>query len=63
MCDERRVHAGPVRLDVPGEHRAFRDWLRGLGLVERGVHLEMARGRVLPWRVSERFGLATQAWG
>ncbi|HYQ45881.1 MAG TPA: GNAT family N-acetyltransferase [Polyangiaceae bacterium] len=54
---------GPVRFDVPGEQRAFRDWLQGLGLVEKGVHLEMSRGGRLPWQVPQRFCLATQAWG
>ena len=54
---------GPVRFDVPGEQRGFRNWLVGLGLVEKGVHLEMARGGALPWRVPQRFGQATQAWG
>ena len=54
---------GPVRLDVPGEQRAFRDWLTSLGLVEKGVHLEMSRGGSLPWNVPERFAQATQAWG
>jgi GNAT superfamily N-acetyltransferase len=54
---------GPVRLDVPGEQRAFRDWLLGLGLHEKGVHLEMSRGGALPWHVPQRFGQATQAWG
>jgi len=53
----------PVRLDVPGEQRAFRGWLQGLGLVEKGVHLEMSRGGALPWHVPERFAQATQAWG
>jgi len=32
-------------------------------LVEKGVHLEMARGGALPWCVPQRFGQATQAWG
>jgi GNAT superfamily N-acetyltransferase len=54
---------GPVRLDVPGEQLAFRAWLQGLGLVEKGVHMEMSRGGALPWRVPQRFGQATQAWG
>jgi GNAT superfamily N-acetyltransferase len=54
---------GPVRLDVPGEQRAFRAWLQQLGLVEKGVHLEMARGGALPWQVPQRFAQATQAWG
>ena len=53
----------PARFDVPGEQRAFRAWLVGLGFVERGVHLEMSRGGALPWQVSQRFGLAAQAWG
>jgi GNAT superfamily N-acetyltransferase len=54
---------GPVRLDVPGEQRAFRDWLSGLGLVEKGVNMEMSRGGALPWHVPQRFAQATQAWG
>jgi len=54
---------GPVRLDVPGEQRAFRGWLQGLGLVEKGVHWEMSRGGPLPWHVPQRFAQATQAWG
>jgi len=54
---------GPVRLDVPGEQVAFRAWLRELGLVEKGFHLEMSRGGALPWQVPQRFCLATQAWG
>ncbi|HKO49601.1 MAG TPA: GNAT family N-acetyltransferase [Polyangiaceae bacterium] len=57
-----RLH-GPVRLDVPFEQRAFRAWLQELGLVEKGVHLEMSRGGALPWNVPQRFGQATQAWG
>jgi GNAT superfamily N-acetyltransferase len=58
----RRLN-GPVRLDVPGEQRAFRGWLQEIGLVEKGVHLEMSRGGALPWQVPQRFGQATQAWG
>ncbi|HYP74567.1 MAG TPA: GNAT family N-acetyltransferase [Polyangiaceae bacterium] len=54
---------GPVRFDVPGEQQQFRRWLQQLGLVEKGLHLEMARGGALPWAVAQRFGLATQAWG
>lgn len=54
---------GPVRFDVPGEQRGFRSWLLGLGLVEKGVHLEMSRGGRPPWRVPQRYGQATQAWG
>jgi N-acetylglutamate synthase-like GNAT family acetyltransferase len=55
--------SGPVRFDVPGEQRAFRDWLQELGFVEKGVHLEMSRGGALPWHVRQRFAQATQAWG
>jgi hypothetical protein len=58
-----RRATGPVRLDVPGEQRAFRGWLQGLGLVEKGLHLEMSRGGAPPWCVPQRFGQATQAWG
>jgi len=53
----------PVRFDVPGEQRAFREFLLRLGLLEKGLHLEMSRGGALPWQVPQRFGLATQAWG
>jgi GNAT superfamily N-acetyltransferase len=58
-----RAVPGPMRLDVPGEQAEFRSWLTELGLVEKGVHTEMARGGALPWHVPARFGLATQAWG
>jgi GNAT superfamily N-acetyltransferase len=58
-----RLGGGPVRLDVPGEQQAFRAWLQGLGLLERGVHLEMSRGGALPWQVPQRFAQASQAWG
>jgi GNAT superfamily N-acetyltransferase len=55
---------GPVRIDVPVEHVAFREWLQGLGLREQAVRVEMARGAArMPWQVSQRFALATQAWG
>lgn len=54
---------GPVRIDVPAQHATFRDWLAGLGLPEKGVRAEMARGGALPWQVPERFALATSAWG
>ena len=54
---------GPVRVDVPAEQSAFRAWLLGLGLVEKGVNVEMARGGALPWNTQQRFALATQAWG
>jgi GNAT superfamily N-acetyltransferase len=55
--------SGPVRLDVPGEQRAFRDWLSGLGLVEKCVHLEMSRGGALTWHVPQRFAQETLASG
>jgi len=58
-----RAVPGPMRIDVPGEQTAFRNWLTDLGLAEKGVHTEMARGGALPWHVPARFGLATQAWG
>jgi len=58
-----RALGGPVRVDVPAERSEFRAWLQGLGLVEKGVNVEMARGGKLPWNVPERFALATQAWG
>jgi GNAT superfamily N-acetyltransferase len=55
---------GPVRIDVPVEHVAFRQWLQAIGLREQGVRVEMARGAGrMPWQVAERFALATQAWG
>jgi GNAT superfamily N-acetyltransferase len=55
---------GPVRIDVPIEHVAFRSWLGTLGLREQAVRVEMGRGAArLPWQVPQRFALATQAWG
>jgi GNAT superfamily N-acetyltransferase len=57
-----RTVAGPVRVDVPAEQSSFRAWLLGLGLLEKGVNVEMSRGGALPWRVRQRF-VATQAWG
>jgi len=55
---------GPVRIDVPLEHAEFRRWLVSLGLREVSQRVEMARGSTrLPWQVSQRFALATQAWG
>lgn len=51
-----------VRIDVPAEQTGFRHWLRGLGLLEQGTRVEMARGSELPWRVPARYALATQAW-
>ncbi len=59
-----RAAASPVRIDVPIEHAAFRQWLQGLGLREQALRIEMARGASrMPWQVSRRFALATQAWG
>ncbi|HEX3853114.1 MAG TPA: GNAT family N-acetyltransferase [Polyangiaceae bacterium] len=58
-----RAAPGPVRVDVPAQRSAFRAWLQGLGLIEKGVNVEMARGGKLPWNVPQRFALATQAWG
>jgi GNAT superfamily N-acetyltransferase len=58
-----RAVAGPVRVDVPAEQSSFRAWLLGLGLQEKGLNVEMSRGGVPPWRVAQRFALATQAWG
>jgi hypothetical protein len=56
--------SGPVRIDVPVEHVAFRSWLLTLGLQERARRVEMARGsQRMPWQVPQRFALATQAWG
>lgn len=55
--------AGPVRFDVPGAQGSYRAWLAGLGVVEKGIHVEMSRGGRLPWHVPTRFALATQAWG
>ena len=55
---------GPVRIDVPLEHTAFRAWLVQLGLREVSQRVEMARGAArMPWQVGQRFALATQAWG
>ncbi|MES1174308.1 MAG: GNAT family N-acetyltransferase [Myxococcales bacterium] len=58
-----RALPGPMRLDIPGERAEFRRWLSELGVLEKGVHTEMARGGSLPWNVPARFALATQAWG
>lgn len=55
---------GPLRFDVPVEHAAFRQWLVGFGLREVSQRVEMTRGAARsPWQVSQRFALATQAWG
>lgn len=55
---------GPVRIDVPSQHVAFRGFLTSLGLREQAERVEMARGaKRMPWQVSERFALASQAWG
>lgn len=54
----------PVRIDVPAEQTAFRNWLRVRGLQERGVRQEMAIGaHRLPWQVRQRFALSALAWG
>lgn len=56
--------AGPVRIDIPGEHVAFQQWLGTLGLREQKRRSEMARGcGSLPWQAPQRFALAAQAWG
>jgi hypothetical protein len=56
--------ARPVRIDVPLEHAELRRWLVGLGLREVSRRVEMARGASrMPWQVTQRFALATQAWG
>jgi GNAT superfamily N-acetyltransferase len=57
------ANPGVVRIDVPSHQMGFCRWLRGLGLHEKGVRPEMARGGGLPWQVPQRFALATQAWG
>jgi GNAT superfamily N-acetyltransferase len=55
---------GPVRIDVPTQHRAFREWLVDRGLREHSSRVEMVSGaEQAPWQVPERFALATQAWG
>jgi GNAT superfamily N-acetyltransferase len=55
---------GPFRIDVPFERASFRGWLAEVGLRERAVRLEMARGSArMPWQCRERYALATQAWG
>ncbi len=44
---------GPVRIDVPVEHVAFRRWLQGLGLREQALRVEMARkAKRMPWQVA-----------
>lgn len=56
--------SGPVRIDVPGEQVAFREWLSTLGLREEKKRPEMSLGETrLSWRVPQRFALAAQAWG
>jgi GNAT superfamily N-acetyltransferase len=56
--------SGPVRIDVPAPHVAFRSFLRSLGLREQAERVEMARGaKRMPWQASVRFALASQAWG
>lgn len=56
--------SGPFRIDVPIERTGFRAWLTQLGLREMAERSEMARGVPrMPWQCSQRFALATQAWG
>lgn len=56
--------SGPIRVDVPLQHTAFRAWLVEQGLREHSVRVEMVRGATqAPWQVAERYALATQAWG
>jgi GNAT superfamily N-acetyltransferase len=57
------TNPGPVRIDVPAEQVGLRGWLQSLGLPDKGLRAEMARGGALPWRVPQRFVLASQAWG
>jgi GNAT superfamily N-acetyltransferase len=53
-----------VRIDVPAEQSAFRQWLRSIGLREQGTRVEMVRGsRPLPFRKPARYAVATQAFG
>ena len=55
---------GEVRVDVPAGQKSFVRWLVSMGLEERAVRAEMARGAgALPWSVHQRFALAAQAWG
>jgi GNAT superfamily N-acetyltransferase len=55
---------GPVRIDVPIQHAALREWLVGSGLHEHSLRVEMVSGAArAPWQVPERFALALQAWG
>jgi GNAT superfamily N-acetyltransferase len=56
-------NTGPVRIDVPAEQAGLRGWLQSLGVPDKGLRAEMARGGALPWRVPQRFVLASQAWG
>ncbi len=60
-----RCSTGEVRIDVPARQRSFLRWLVSVGLQERAVRAEMARGEAasLPWDVRQRFALAAQAWG
>jgi GNAT superfamily N-acetyltransferase len=55
---------GPIRIDVPLQQAALREWLVSLGLREHTLRVEMVSGgERAPWQVPERFALATQAWG
>lgn len=59
-----RASTGEVRIDVPAGQRSFFRWLASVGLQERAVRAEMARGTEwLPWGAKQRFALAAQAWG
>jgi hypothetical protein len=61
ICDVQ--WRGPLRIDVPVEQVAFREWFYAQGLREQKRRLEMARGcDRLPWQVPQRFALAAQAW-
>jgi GNAT superfamily N-acetyltransferase len=61
MCREL---GDAVRIDVPSDQQSFRQWLRSIGLREQGTRVEMRRGSSpLPYRVRQRYALATQAWG
>ncbi len=59
-----RSAARPLRVDVPVQHVELRRWLVQLGLREMAVRVEMSRGAARsPWQSSQRYALATQAWG
>jgi GNAT superfamily N-acetyltransferase len=55
---------GPVRIDVPAEQTAFRQWLSRVGMRETRVQTEFVRGAArLPWQAPQRYALASLAWG